>query len=158
MRLLISTEMVGHVSTSLRQWLYWHKSKKVECISFFLGNHGNDRCFCERLNSLYRPAPAADIHHCFLCKVDVDDAITIIVIAVIVKIFGGKGRNDELSNISPIKNTAWSLVVLLSSESQWSRESDHTDSYCMGDDCSQDLGFNSSFIIHPRLAQASQKI
>lgn len=50
--------MVGHVSASFRQWLYWHKSEKVEYISYFLGNHGNDCCFYERLNSLYRPTPA----------------------------------------------------------------------------------------------------
>lgn len=37
-------------------------------------------------------------------------------------------------------------------------DNDRADSYDMGEDCTQDLGFNSSFIIHPRLAQASQKI
>lgn len=39
-----------------------------------------------------------------------------------------------------------------------SSDSDHTDSYGMGVGCTQDLDFNSSFIIHPCSAQASQKI
>ncbi len=55
-----------------------------------------------------------------------------------------------------LKMTAGGFIVLF--ESQQSCDCDHTDSYDMGEDCTQDLGFNSSFIIHLRLAQASQKI
>lgn len=44
------------------------RAKKVEYISYFLSNHGNDCCFYEKLNSLYRPASAADIRHCYLVK------------------------------------------------------------------------------------------
>lgn len=57
-----------------------------------------------------------------------------------------------------VKITAGNGIVLFSFESQQSCDSDHTDSYDMGDDCTQDLGSSSSFIIHPRLAQTSQKI
>lgn len=73
-------------------------------ISYFLGNHGNDCCFHERLNSLYRPASAAEVHHRVVVKpgmwrmLVLNGAITIIVIAVNVKIFG-RG-NDEFSNVS----------------------------------------------------------
>lgn len=143
------------------------ESKKVEYISYFLGNHGNDCCFYERLNNLYRPESTADIHHCFSVKqmrmmLVLNGVITRIVIAVIVKIFGDSGGNEEILNINHIhllfvhaKNDCWRFYCF---ESQQSCDSDHTDSCDMDEDRTQDLSFNSSFIIHPRLAQASQKI
>lgn len=79
------------------------ESKKVEYISYFLGNHGNDCCFNERLNSLYRPESTADIRHCFLVKwvrmmLVPNGVITIIVIAVIVKIFSDTVQEEMKSS------------------------------------------------------------
>lgn len=54
------------------------------------------------------------------------------------------GRTDE------------SCIILFSFESQKSCDHDHVHSYGMGEDCTQDLCRNGSFIIHLWLAQATQ--
>lgn len=74
-----------------------------------------------------------------------------------------KKRKCNESQYLKRKNAAYCMVKMaagapFSFESQQCFDSRHTDSSDMGEDCTQDLGFNSSFIIHPRLAQASQKI
>lgn len=97
--------MAQHLSDSD----YTDMSKKVEYISYCLGNHGKDHCFYERLNTLNTPAPAAVIHHCFVVKkmwmmmLVLNDAITIIVIAVIVNIVGDSRGNERIFNISHIR-------------------------------------------------------
>ena len=66
------------------------RAMKVEYISYFLGNHGNDCCFHERANTRHGRAPRGrpTVNPSFF------SAIRIIVIAVIANISGERGGNE----------------------------------------------------------------
>lgn len=141
--------MVGHVAVSFRQWLYWHKSEKGGIYFIFhiswvtmamTAISMKDWTVCTDQRLLQTYCTSLFLGKMWMMLTIPSEAI---LIAVIVKIFDRRGSKKFL-NISHTQL----LSVLSTFELQQS--CDHTDSYDMSEDCTQDPGFNSSFIIHPR--------